>query len=424
MASVAQRTCWCLLASWCFIFAIVMLKWTQLSTATFRNTLPTTGSIRTWPKDSMSRRSTLLEIQCQIHSAVNCSTALSAVSLSKELVIRRVYFDPRKRDGHSNAAVFLFEASRRVNTRLFSGCRIGTYRSDKFHFRVPGFYKWFQDHRGATAQLAMLDCYDIPQPRNGDSASLFYTSSTSGLEVEVLSLKPLVVPEGRKNSTATVATCLANVFVGEHSPTQYGMIYHWLRYQKTIGVDHVHMIVEDSFVRAGGFHEAYSQQAIREGFLSIDFWPHWLNKTEIYRSQSLAYEDCLYRFQGVYDYVIYCDSDDFFVPVSRNKSIKHYLQTWCGGKTGTCRFQWRQLYPDCGWDPGSVRGDGNLTATVSYKKSTVRIVPKSVHQLKGIVDAGVHSSMERIPGYGRKDVPPSEAYFAHLRTRSRPPRGC
>ena len=403
MVSAAQRRAlWCILLAWCCV--VVNVVWPP-SVSTFSLATRNFGHSTT-----------------SVHCGVHNSTALPI--LSKELVIRRVYFDPRKRDGHSNAAVFLFESRRKVNAKLFSGCRIGTYRSNKFRFRVPGNYKWVQDHRGATEQLAMLDCYDIPQPRNGDSASLFYTSSTSRLELEVLSLKPLVVPETRRHSTATVVACLANVFMGEHSPTQYGMIYHWLRYQKTIGVDHVHMIVEDNFVRAGGFHEAYSQQAIREGFLSIDFWPNWLNKTEIYRSQMLAYEDCLHRFQGVYKYIIYSDCDDFFIPLKHQKSIKHYLQTWCSGKTGTCQFQWRQFYPACGWDPTYVNDDGNLTATISYKKTTARTEAKCAHQLKAIVDAGVHSALRLMPGYVQRGVPRSEAYYAHLNVKSHPQGGC
>ena len=334
-----------------------------------------------------------------------------------------MYFDPRRRDGHNNSAVFLFESSRTVNSKSFSGCRVGPYTTDKFRYRTPANYRLFRDTHRATEKFALLDCYDIPQPRSGDSASLFYTSFAPGLVVEVPSLEPLVVPEGRKHSTTTVVTCLASVFMGLQPPTKDGMIYQWLRYQKTIGVDHVHMIVEDSFMKAGGFCEAYSQQAIKEGFLSVDFWALWLNKSEIYKLQMLAYQDCLHRFQDVYDYIVYCDIDDFFVPLRHDKSIKHYFQTWCTGKVSTCKFHWHQFYPDCGWDPASVGDDGNLTATVLYKKTIGRLVPKSAYQLKGIIDAGAHNAMERLPGYDRRNVPSSEAYFAHLRRRSHPPGG-
>jgi len=107
------------------------------------------------------------------------------------------------------------------------------------------------------------------------------------------------------------------------------------------------MIVEEN-LRAGGLDNEVIQQAVVEGYLSTDYWPNWLNLTDVYSSQNLAYQDCLYRFQGVYDYIIYADSDDFFVPVKKSKPIKHYLLRWCSGSAGTCKFKWIQFFPDCG----------------------------------------------------------------------------
>ena len=82
------------------------------------------------------------------------------------------------------------------------------------------------------------------------------------------------------------------------------------------------MIVDKNFVRAGGLDNEVIQQAVVEGYLSTDYWPNWLNSMEVYSSQKLAYQDCLYCFQGAYDYIIYADSHDFFVPVKKSKSIK------------------------------------------------------------------------------------------------------
>ena len=50
--------------------------------------------------------------------------------------------------------------------------------------------------------------------------------------------------------------------------------------------------------------------------------PFWLNPTQVYNSQKSAYQDCLYRFQSIHDYIIYADSDDFFVPVTKAKLLK------------------------------------------------------------------------------------------------------
>ena len=36
-------------------------------------------------------------------------------------------------------------------------------------------------------------------------------------------------------------------------------------------------------------------------------------------SQMLAHENCIYRFQGMYDYAFFVDSDDHFIPLAPNK---------------------------------------------------------------------------------------------------------
>jgi len=354
-------------------------------------------------------------------------SVVPAQVLSKELIVRRVFFDNRTKPGkHSNATVFLVEAKGNLRPKCLFGCRVGRYVSKVFLFRKPVSYKWVQRHKNANSTLALIECYDIPVVKNGDSASLFY-KSYPGFMMEIQSLKPLLVPEPKAevdSPAVTAVVCVGMVRSGEHSPSQDGMIYHWLRYQKALGVDHVHMAVEDSFVQAGGLQNYVIQQAVRDGYVSIDFWPHWLSSKEVYNSQKLAYQDCLYRFQGVYDYIIYADSDDFFVPVSTSKSIKHYLKTWCSGMTASCRFTWRQYFPDCGWDPNSVGADGNFTAALTYKHTADRNEHKSGHQLRALVDAGTHEAKILLDGYTQVDVPVTEAYMAHLRFGLLPIGGC
>ena len=244
--------------------------------------------------------------------------------------------------------------------------------------------------------------------------------------MKVKSQKNVVVPQSREDvspSHPSVVTCLSTVRMGEIPPTEDNMLYHWLRYQKTIGVDHVHMIAEDTFVKTGGFNHPIIKAALKENFLSIDIWPRWFNETEIfYSSQHLASTDCVYRFQGVYDYIIICDSDDFFVPCGKNKTIQGYLNKWCSGKTASCNFKWLQFYPDSGWSPESVAPDGNLTATLHCKNSTKMRPPKSAHQIHALVEVGRHDSMSIMPGYRwHRKVPIEQAYFAHLRKRLSPP---
>ena len=296
----------------------------------------------------------------------------------------------RKRDGHENAVVFVMEIKRSIPSEVFTGCHVGGTESYNVRFRYAKQYDWAIESKHVTKNVALIDCYDVHGVKDGDPAYLIVDNFKVGSAVmrrgEVKLQQNLVVPfRGNfSNSAPTVVTCIATVCLGEISPSADGMLHNWLQYQKAIGVDHVHMIAEDTFISAGGMENSYIQDAVKENYLSIDFWPRWFNEAEIYHSsQHLAYNDCLYRFMGAYDYVVFADSDDFFVPVKTSKCIKTYLKKWCNGKTATCRFQCRQFYPDCGWNPESVGADGNLTATMHYSKTTIlaEYKTKSGHQV-------------------------------------------
>ena len=308
--------------------------------------------------------------------------SVSAEVLSKGIVVRRAYFDDRKRNSHQNAIVFMLEMKRSLRSSLvFTGCRVGSVVSSKVHFRHSKQYDWAIKTFHVTTSVGYVDCYDINTTiKDGDEAYLklknmsHYKNGSLGTEIK--SQRNVVVPQSRKLNVnphhPSVVTCVATVRMGEIPPSEDGMLYQWLHYQKTIGVDHVHIIAEDTFVASGGFDHPIVQDALRLNFLSIDFWPRWFNSTEIYHSsQHLAYNDCLYRFQGVYDYVIFSDLDDFFVPLGESKSIKTYLQRWCSGYNASCNFEWHQYYPDSGWNPESVGPDGNLTATVYCKYAKI-----------------------------------------------------
>jgi len=71
--------------------------------------------------------------QCQEYYDVT-----PALVLSKELVVRRVVFDPRRRDGYPNATVFIMEAKgMTLSEKHFTGCQVGHFLSDRCHFRKP-----------------------------------------------------------------------------------------------------------------------------------------------------------------------------------------------------------------------------------------------------------------------------------------------
>ena len=132
--------------------------------------------------------------------------------LSKHLVVRRAYFDRRQRDGHSNAVVFLLEAERSVNATSFSGCQVGSVVSTEFEFRIPKQYDWAIENYHVTKNVALIDCYDIHNVKDGDPAFLKLTDSA--VEQEVQSRQNLVVPQPIANlnqSLPTVVTCTATL---------------------------------------------------------------------------------------------------------------------------------------------------------------------------------------------------------------------
>ena len=403
-----------------FLIFVIELQGRRENISRVEHMVLTTGSAETKKKN----------VTVKVKSLNESVMSLLAI-LSKSLVVRRAYFDYRKRDDFENAVVFIMEIKRSIPSKMFTGCRVGDIQSSNVNFRYAKQYDWAIEKEHVTKNIALIDCYDVHGTKDGDPAYLILENYKIGSaviqRVEVRSRQNVVVPLFRNfsNSAPTVVTCIATVRSGKISPSADGVLYHWLQYQKAIGVDHVHMIAEDTFVSAGGMDNSYIQDAVKENYLSIDFWPRWFNETEIYHSsQHLAYNDCLYRFMGTYDYVVFADSDDFFVPVKTSKSIKTYLTKWCSGKTATCNFKWKQFYPDCGWNPESVGADGNLTAIIYYTNTTKRRESKCGHQTRALVDVGVHSAKVLMPNYRGIWVPSYEAYFAHLRKGNTPHGGC
>ena len=198
--------------------------------------------------------------------------------------------------------------------------------------------------------------------------------------------------------------------------TQHEMLYHWLKYQRVIGVDHVHFIAHPSFLEVGSLQNDIVRKAILDQFLSIEFWEPWLNDTDNYHghSQILAYEDCAYKFRGTYDYIVMCDIDDFFVPrIPRKPKYHYYIRKWC--PHGACVFHWFQRYPDYGLDEEHAIEDGNMTKFLKCSKTIKLRQYKSLFKSSMVLDVGIHTPSKSISGYSLKKVPSKVAYFAHVR---------
>ena len=360
-------------------------------------------------------------------------TVLSLVT--KNVIVRSAYFDDRSRSGHTNASVFMVEALRDVvDQGLIVGCQVGEFFGEFIQVRpvalMDEFVHW--KHAYVNHDLLMVDCFNIPaSAKNGSRAFLFvkHKSATGASQVRVVeSERPFLVPAPRiaRGDDIKLLVCVATAryVLYNRRLTLYDQIYHWLNYQRAIGVDHVHFTAHPSFVSAGSLQNDVIRKAIADNFVSFEFWEPWLNETDNYHghSQMLAYEDCAYRFRGTYDYIMMCDTDDFFVPrISHERTFSYYIKKWC--HYGACRFHWIERYPDCGFNWDRLGKDGNLTAILKSKTALRLNDNKSLYRSSMVLDVGIHRPMDSMSGYHIIHVPSDVAYFAHVRPVRLPAEG-
>ena len=353
-------------------------------------------------------------------------------SRTEDVIVRAVFLDDRPRYGHQRAAVFLVEMRKTILEKsLIVGCTVGRHNGGSFRIFQLSLNTWLhKDHPDLTHDFVLLECYGLPSVDNGSVAFITYKTLASGCNsaenhscmISVQSERPFYISppykpptDGRKYNFK-IAVCLAVVFA------RPPWLKEWLQYQKAIGIDHIHMIADDSFVKAGGFRNRYIKQAIQDGFLSTDVWHMWLNSSQVwYHSQGLAYQDCVYRFHHQYDYLFVLDTDDFFVPaVSGEPKLPYYIQRYSCYK-GTYTFQWMYFYPDCGMK-GEVPKDGNITKQLVSNQYWDRS-QKSLHYLPDTLDVDVHNRGYTLQYY-RIYIPRKIAYVAHMRKGIKPKNGC
>ena len=348
---------------------------------------------------------------------------------TQDLIVRAAYFDDRPRGNHRNSTVLLVEVRISIlKQNRIVGCAVGKHATTdkgKFGVHILKLTGWVHKYvPDLSHDTVFVDCFDLPV-QNGSRAFVLYKHSTKDSTVTcVESERPLMIPAPyrapAKKHNFSVVLCCAPIF---GTPV---LLTEWLRYQKTLAFDHVHLIADDSFVKAGGLENKELKQGMQEGFVTMDVWKPWLDESQIfYYSQILAHEDCIYRLRGTYDYVMLLDADEFFTPrVANETEIHYYVKRCCSAKScGSCHFQEFMYYPDCGMK-GKVGEDGNITShLVSYTYWHQVDQGKSVHRSAAIVETGCQRGYEVISGYRFVEFPLQLAYVAHVR-KGRKPKEC
>ena len=368
------------------------------------------------------------------HILINDEKTLFPISQSKDVIVRAAYFDDRPRNGHINTTVFMLQGRKDIvkdKSGLIFGCGVGEHvTTADYMIRPCGsaiLNNWIHESfPNLTHDEVMLDCFDLPA-QNGSTAFIIYKSNFHSSSARIAhSELPFLIPAPpelriSQNYDFKILSCV-NIF---GTPN---WLVEWLQYQKAIGIDHVHITIQDPVLT--GHEQSYLRQAVREGFVTVDEWHQWFNDSEIYyHSQTLAYADCIYRYRGTYDYAFILDTDDFFVPMDPGeKKLHYYVNRWCK-ESASCAFSWIEYYPDCGLkgEPGI---DGNMTKVLNSTVHVERKVGKSLHKLSMVMNIGPNQAESVILKaralsvnyhHGIVKIPDDEAYVAHIRGDKQPP---
>ncbi len=296
------------------------------------------------------------------HSTGNLSIFPKNTSPMVDFVVRSAFVDTRPRNGYKNSTVIFAEVSKNVlKFGLILGCGVDTIYAEAYKVEsLYSLYVWW-NYGHLTHEDIMITCYDLKAHENSTSF-IAYHPATNSINISIVTVEITYSPIRKDSKSRTVVCTLA-----------FGKppwLKEWLLYQKTIGVDLVHMYVEETFL-----NDNENQKIIKDFVgkgLQVDYRKTYFNSTQIYYySQFLIYNDCLYRYQGVYEYALFLDTDDFFIPRLPNKtSVLYYLNRFLPKENqATVTFHWLTLFPDCGLtQPKASAKDGNVTQLLKVKQ--------------------------------------------------------
>ena len=355
--------------------------------------------------------------------------------LSKDLVIHRVFYDNRKRDGFQNATVFFIDASLQIlQNDWIVGCGVEEFKAT--HHKVSinaGWWRRSQQKDGGSFfqyEHLYVHCFDLPA-KEGDKAFLVYKTGEFSSQYVVESLYPLSVPASKvhQNTSISVATCF-------NANTKDAMLMKEnIMYQEHLGVDHVTITATSVYLTDGGVLELVKNleiyDLIQKGYLTIDIWKHWYDLKEN-RDWGVILKKtaCVYQYLGTYDFVLPFDSDDFFNPrVPGEGNIKYYLKRFFYNEyIGSCWLYWIWYYPEyCGLN--TIPSNGNVTAALKSYVHRENRYGKSIHRTKAIIDATFHDAFPHgnrnlMPGYVTVKADPNIAYCVHNRYHTKPKKSC
>ena len=174
-------------------------------------------------------------------------------------------------------------------------------------------------------------------------------------------------------------------------------------YQQTIGVRLIHLNVDGTFVQNVNRSETL-RRYLESGYVKMKVWTPYLNRSQIFLcSQSFTYQDCIYRYQNVYKYMMIIDFDEYFVPLGPEKDFHSYAKRLFRRRNlGSVVLPSIWYYCKLkGLSSVTMPKDGNITKfyDTSYSTSAGPQEGKSIHIVKFVQEASVHIAAYLLPTY-------------------------
>ena len=359
------------------------------------------------------------------HETLEMTFSAAVTEGFHHILPRAAYFDKRHRGRHKNATVILVHLTR---TAKLVACKVNDYLTKAVEVKQLSLNSWLhQKFKDCTHDNVLVVCHDTPDLNNSKVSIVYKDPENESLFISVESEHNLLVPKERKSPTLTAMVC-TTVF---DTPSHFGA---WIRYQKTLGVDMVHINAHESFLSSKSFNDTFFLESLKNGFIQLQVWKEYLPPGSVfYHSQALFYQDCLYRYLGVYDYCMCADTDDFLVLRDKkdpdiHSLIKKVFVNEQKQLMNSVILQWiRYIEPSKGFDPPEEEiKDGNLMQYISAMngKNEGKFRTKSIYRLSVMAELGIHQSTIIVLEIKNKwkffyRVPEAMAFVAHIRTHPR-----
>lgn len=187
------------------------------------------------------------------------------------------FIDTRPRYQHQNSTVILVQVRdvKRIRYNRIIGCGVDNIQRAKSFRAKPLFVyrNWIHANvPNLTHSEAVVNCYDLPSVNGSKPFVLYRPFRVPGI-LKVYSERPVIVTKGTMKPLSVVVC--ATVY------DQPPWLSHWLRYQETLGVDHIRLYAQQSFLDKGGLEMTEVKRLMHNGLLEVDLRSTHLNSSQV-----------------------------------------------------------------------------------------------------------------------------------------------